>query len=121
MPRVEVRLLKNLEEYRQCERVQTHVWGAPGITREVLSVTQKYGGAMIGTLMDGKVVGFIFAFLAQYHGHLVHWSHLMAVEAKYRDRGFGFKMKMVHRQVALGRGIKSFVGHLIPCKAGTPG
>ena len=101
MPRVEVRLLKNIDEYRQCELVQTHVWGAPGVTREVLSVAQKYGGAVIGTLIDGKVVGFIFAFLAQYHGRLVHWSHMMAVEAKYRDQGFGFQMKLVHRQIAL--------------------
>jgi predicted GNAT superfamily acetyltransferase len=107
MPRVEVRLLKNLDEYRQCELVQTHVWGAPGVTREVLTAAQKYGGALIGTLIEGKVVGFIFAFLAQYHGRLVHWSHMMAVEAKYRDQGLGFKMKLVHRQIALERGLKS--------------
>ncbi len=107
MPRVEVRLLKNIDECRQCELVQTHIWGAPGVTREVLSVAQKYGGALIGTLIDGKVAGFIFAFLAQYHGRLVHWSHLMAVEAKYRDQGFGFQMKLVHRQIACDRGLKS--------------
>ena len=107
MPRVEVRLLKNLDEYTQCEVIQSHIWGGPGITREVLSVTQKYGGAMVGTLVGGKVVGFIYAFLARYHGRLVHWSHLMAVEAKYRDQGFGFRMKLVHRKVALERGIKS--------------
>lgn len=107
MPRVEVRQLKNIEECRQCERVQTHTWGAPGVTSEALTAAQKYGGVLIGTLIDGKVVGFIFAFLAQYHGRLAHWSHMMAVEAKYRDQGFGFKMKMVHRQVALERGIQS--------------
>jgi predicted GNAT superfamily acetyltransferase len=107
MPRVEVRLLKNVEEYRQCEPVQAHVWGAAGSTCEVLTAAQKYGGALIGTLIDGKVVGFIFAFLGQYHGRLIHWSHMMAVEAKYRDRGFGLRMKIVHRQVALERGINS--------------
>jgi len=107
MPRVEFRLLKNIDEYRQCEVVQTHVWGAPGVTREIVSVAQKYGGAVIGALVDGKVVGFICAFLARYHGRLVHWSHMMAVEAKYRDQGFGLKMKRVHRQIALESGFKS--------------
>ncbi len=107
MSRVEVRLLKSLGEYRACERIQTHVWGAPGATSEVLAATQKYGGALIGALINGKVVGFIYAFLAQYPGRLAHWSHMMAVEAKYRDQGLGLKMKMVHRQVALERGIKS--------------
>jgi len=107
MPRVEVRLLKNIDEARQCELVQTHVWGAPGVTREAMTAAHKYGGALIGALIEGKVVGFIFAFLAQYHGRLIHWSHMMAVEAKYRDQGFGFKMKMVHRQIVLARGLKS--------------
>ena len=107
MPRVEFRLLKNVDEYRQCEVVQTHVWGAPGVTREVITAVQKYGGAVIGSVVEGKVVGFIFAFLAQYHGRLIHWSHMMAVEAKHRDQGFGLKMKQVHRRIALERGIKS--------------
>jgi predicted GNAT superfamily acetyltransferase len=107
MARVEIRVLKSVDERRQCELVQEHVWGAPVATRELLTAAQKYGGAVIGSLIGGKVVGFIFAFLAQYHGQLVHWSHLMAVEAKYRDQGLGFKMKLVHRQVATEHGIKS--------------
>ena len=106
MPHVEVRPLKNIDECRQCERIQALTWGATGVTCEAMIAAAKYGGVLIGTLMDGKVVGFIFAFLAQYHGRLAHWSHMMAVEAKYRDQGFGYKMKMVHRRVALARGIK---------------
>jgi predicted GNAT superfamily acetyltransferase len=107
MPRKEVRPLRDLDEFRQCERVQFHTWGAPGVTCEALLAAHKYGGAMIGTLIGGRVVGFIFAFLAWYHGRLAHWSHMMAVEAGYRDQGFGFKMKLVHRRFALERRIKS--------------
>jgi len=107
MPQIEVRLLRNVDEARQCELVQAHVWGAPGVTREALTAAHKYGGALIGTLVNGRVVGFIFAFLAQYHGQLVHWSHMMAVEAKYRDQGWGFKMKLAHRQIALERHLKN--------------
>lgn len=107
MPQVEIRLLRNLQEYEQCERIQTHAWGAPGVTREVLSVLQKYGGAVIGTVIKGEVVGFVFAFLARYHGQLVHWSHMMAVEPEYRDRGFGVKMKLAQRQVTLRQGLKT--------------
>jgi predicted GNAT superfamily acetyltransferase len=107
MPRGEVRLLKNLEEYRQCERIQRQVWGALGVGSEAMTVTQKYGGVVVGTIIKGEVVGFIFAFLARYHGRLVHWSHMMAVEAKFRDKGFGFRMKLYHRKLALERGLKS--------------
>ena len=104
---LDIRLLRNVDEYRQCERLQTHVWGSPGATGEIMSAIQKYGGAVIGCFLKGRLAGFILAFLAQYHGRLVHWSHMMAVEARNRDQGLGFQMKMVHRQIALERGIRS--------------
>jgi predicted GNAT superfamily acetyltransferase len=107
MLRAEIRLLKNLEEYHQCERIQRQVWGALAVGSEVMTVTQKYGGAVVGAMVEGRVEGFIYAFLARYHDRLVHWSHLMAVEAKFRDKGFGFRMKLFHRKLALERGLKS--------------
>jgi predicted GNAT superfamily acetyltransferase len=107
MPRAEIRLLKNLDEYQQCERIQRHVWGAPAVSSEVMIVTQEHGGAIVGAMVGSRVVGFIYAFLARYHGHLVHWSHMMAVDAGFRDQGFGFRMKLFHRKLALERGLKS--------------
>lgn len=107
MPRFEIRLLRSVEEFRQCEEVQQHVWGMVGASREVLIATQKCHGAVIGTLREGKVVAFIYAFLGRYHSRWIHWSHQMAVEAQYRDQGLGLSMKRVHRRVALERGIKS--------------
>jgi predicted GNAT superfamily acetyltransferase len=71
MPGVEVRLLQSFAEYRQCERIQRRVWGAVGVTREIMSAMQKHRGLIIGTIVEGKVVGFILAFLASYHGDLV--------------------------------------------------
>jgi predicted GNAT superfamily acetyltransferase len=107
MPPAEIRLLENLDEFRECERIQMGVWGTLGASREIMAVTQKYGGAVLGTIVKGRVVGFVYAFLARYHGRLVHWSHMMAVEAKFRDQGFGFRMKLCHRRLALKRGLKS--------------
>src|SRR5574337_385465 len=107
MPQVEIRRLKTHEEYRQCERIQMAAWGNLGVGSEVLGVTEKYGGAVLGAIVNRKVVGFIYAFLARYHGRLVHWSHLMAVEARHRDQGLGFRMKLAHRRLALEQGIKS--------------
>jgi predicted GNAT superfamily acetyltransferase len=107
MPRAEIRLLRSFDEFRQCERIQKQVWGALGASREIMAVTQKYGGAVLGTIVKGRVVGFLYAFLARYHGRLIHWSHMMAVEAGFRDRGFGLRMKLYHRKLALERGLKS--------------
>lgn len=107
MPRVEIRPLRTVEECRQCERIQVNTWGALSVGGEVLMVTEKYGGAVIGAIVGGRVVGFIYAFLARYRGRLVHWSHMMGVESKFRDQRFGFRMKLVHRQFALENSIKS--------------
>jgi predicted GNAT superfamily acetyltransferase len=61
----------------------------------------------LGALADGKLVGFLYAFLGRYHGRVVHWSHMMAVDKDYRDKGLGLRMKLAHRELALQEGIKS--------------
>ena len=96
-----------MEEFDACERIQEMVWGNVGVSGELLSVTQKYGGTVLGSIVNERVVGFIYAFLARRKGRLIHWSHLMAVEPKFRDHGLGFRMKLVHRQHALIAGISS--------------
>jgi predicted GNAT superfamily acetyltransferase len=83
------------------------VWGNVGVGNEVLQVTQKYGGVVLGAVAKGKLLGFLYAFLGRYHGRVIHWSHMMAVEKRHRDRGLGFRMKLAHRQLALQEGIES--------------
>jgi predicted GNAT superfamily acetyltransferase len=107
VPRLEVRLLKTPGEYLQCERIQRHVWGTLDVGSSFLTATQKHGGVVIGTIVNGRVAGFLCAFLARYRGRLIHWSHMMGVEARLRDQGCGFRMKLLHRKVALERGIQS--------------
>ena len=107
MPRIEIRRLRSPYEYRECESLQMEVWGSLGAGSEVLQVTQKYGGVVLGALAQGKLLGFIYAFLGRYRGRVVHWSHMMAVEKRHRDKGLGFRMKLAHRELALQEGIKS--------------
>jgi predicted GNAT superfamily acetyltransferase len=107
MPHTQIRPLRTHEEFRACEDVQNEVWGKVAVSAEVLLVTQEHGGAVIGALVDGELCGFIYAFLARHDGHLVHWSHLMAVRERQRDQGLGFRMKQRHRRLALERGIRS--------------
>jgi predicted GNAT superfamily acetyltransferase len=107
MDRAKIRLLTTHEEFRACEGIQMAVWGTLGAGSEVLSVTQKYGGAVLGAIVGRKVVGFVYAFLARYKGRLIHWSHMMAVAPEFRDRGLGFRMKLAHRKLALSQGVRS--------------
>lgn len=107
MFRVQVRLLRKHEEFRECERIQKVVWGALGVAGEVMTVTQKYGGAVLGAFVGRRCVGFLYAFLARRHNRVIHWSHMMAVEPEFRDLGLGFRMKLAHRRLALRQGLSS--------------
>ena len=107
MARTQVRLLKTLAEFQECERIQKAVWGAVSVASELMLVTQKYGGTVLGAFVDSECVGFVYALLARRHGRLIHWSQQMAVREGFRDLGIGFKMKMAHRQHALQQGLRS--------------
>ncbi len=107
MNRIKIRPLKIEKEFRACEDIQREVWGGLAISAEALSVTQKYGGAVLGAIAAGEMAGFLCAFLAKRKGKLIHWSHMMAVRTRFRDRGLGFRMKLLHRRLALDQGIRS--------------
>ena len=107
MASIPIRLLRSPKEFQECERIQKAVWGTVGVASEVMIVTQKYGGAVLGAFVEGNCVGFIYAFLARWHNRLIHWSHQMAVREGFRDLGIGFKLKMAHRQYALRQGLWS--------------
>jgi predicted GNAT superfamily acetyltransferase len=70
-------------------------------------VAARYGGVVLGAYAGERLRGFLFALLARRKGRLIHWSHLMAVEPRWRDQGLGFQMKLAHRRLALRQGIKS--------------
>jgi predicted GNAT superfamily acetyltransferase len=107
VPRVEIRLLRTFDEFRACEGIQKEVWGTLAVGCELMRVTQKYAGVVLGALVKNEVVGFIYAILARRHGRLIHWSHMMAVREGFRNLGLGFRMKLAHRKLALAQGIKS--------------
>jgi len=107
MPAAEIRLLKEYREFKQCERLQRAVWGSPGVSPEVMAVTQKFGGAVLGAFVEGRLAGFLYAFLARRKGQIVHWSHMMAVASRFRGQGLGLRLKLAHRELALQQGIRS--------------
>src|SRR5579875_1789680 len=107
MSSIEVRPLKTDRELRACEEIQRETWGQVACSAELLKVTQKYGGALLGAVRGREVAGFLFAFLARRRGRLIHWSHMMAVREGFRDRGLGLRMKLLHRRLALNQGLRS--------------
>jgi predicted GNAT superfamily acetyltransferase len=103
----EVRLLVKHEDFKKCESVQKSIWGGLSVAAEVMLVTQKTGGAVLGAFVKGRLVGFIYALLARRNGQVIHWSHMMGILPGYRSRGLGLQLKLAHRNLAISQGIKS--------------
>jgi predicted GNAT superfamily acetyltransferase len=107
MLRPEIRLLEKLEDFRKCETAQKTIWGGLSVASEVMLVTHKAGGAVLGAFVKDKLAGFIYALLARRNGHIIHWSHMMGILPAYRSQGLGLQLKLAHRDLALSKGIKS--------------
>ena len=107
MLKAEIRVLEKTEEFRKCETAQKSIWGGLSVAAEVMLVTQKAGGAVLGAFVKGKLVGFIYALLARRNGKIIHWSHMMGIMPAYRSQGVGLQLKLAHRDLALSQGIKS--------------
>jgi predicted GNAT superfamily acetyltransferase len=107
MLKPEIRIIGKTEELKKCETAQRSIWGGLSVAAEVMLVTQKAGGAVLGAFVKGKLVGFIYALLARRNGEIIHWSHMMGVMPEYRSRGLGLQLKLAHRELALSQGIRS--------------
>lgn len=103
----EIRLLVRHEDFKKCEAAQKAVWGGLSVAAEVMLVTQKAGGAVLGAFIGGRLVGFIYALLARRNEQIIHWSHMMGILPGYRSKGIGLQLKLAHRNLALSQGIKS--------------
>ena len=103
----EIRFLLKHEDFKKCEAVQKSIWGGLSVAAEVMLVTQKTGGAVLGAFVKNQLVGFIYALLARRNGQVIHWSHMMGILPGYRSRGLGLQLKLAHRNLAISQGIKS--------------
>jgi predicted GNAT superfamily acetyltransferase len=115
---VEIRECVTLEELSACVRLQGETWGYEGndiIPRRAFVVARHVGGQVIGAFAreGGKLVGFAMALpgvkqlgpgksgVAEAYLH----SHMLAVEADWRNAGLGQRLKLAQREEALGRGL----------------
>ena len=109
---IEVRELDSVPDFREAVRLQKEIWGFDDIELlplRLFVVAHKVGGQVLGAFDAGAMVGFLIAIPGVKHssgGNLsfLH-SHMMGVQAPYRNRGVGRMLKLAQRDDALARGI----------------
>ena len=101
----ELRELRSIAELKEAEDLQVAVWGEDDIpdNSDIMLAIQHEGGLVAGAFVDGRMLGFLFAFPTSEAG--VQHSHRLAVHPDSRGLGLGGKLKWYQREWCLEHGI----------------
>ena len=103
-----VRSCHEMAEYEACLALQRQVWGFADedlVPTRLFIVAHKIGGQVIGAFDGDRLVAFALGIPGNRNGHLYMHSHMLAVEASYRNAGLGRRVKLFQREDALARGV----------------
>ncbi len=106
-----VRECVGADEFDACVRLQREAFGLPDLEispRRHLIVLRAAGGWTLGAFAGGQMVGFVHHLAAVRGEEIIGYSHVMAVAARYQNRGIGARLKWAQRARALVEG-RSFI------------
>jgi len=106
-PNIDIREVSTIEEYDACIQLQREVFGLPDLEispRRHLIVSNRAGGWTLGAFVAGKLIGFVHHLAAVKDDYIFGYSHMMAVDAAFQNKGVGAQLKWAQRTRALNEG-----------------
>ena len=107
---IEIRQLRQFEEFAEAVRLQQAIWGFADIEMlpmRAFVVSRNVGGQLFGAYDEGEMVAFLIAVPGIKPGPRAYLhSHMLGVLPAYRDAGIGRWLKLQQREEALERGIE---------------
>lgn len=103
-PEITVGECTTMEEFDGCTRLQREAFGLPDIEispRRHLVVSRSAGGWTLGAFVGGELVGFVHHLAAVRGDEIIGYSHMMAVAARFQNRGVGARLKWAQRERAI--------------------
>ena len=107
-------LLATVELQQAIWRMQAYECASP----YTLNAAIHAGGSVIGAALEGRLVGFCFAFVAKRGDELWLWSHMTGVHPDFQGQGIGFKLKQAQREWALAQGYRVIAWTFDPMQRG---
>jgi len=101
---VTIRALRGVDDMRRVEALEKEVWELADldVTPTTLAIaTEAAGNIWLGAFDGPKLVGFAFGFLGCEDGELHVHSHMLAVQAAYRNSDLGYQLKRAQRERVL--------------------
>nr|WP_216367854.1 GNAT family N-acetyltransferase [Geobacillus sp. DSP4a] len=87
-------------------KLEEEIWKTAPVPLHQTLTAAKNGGIVIGAYMDGKLVGFVYSFPGFRNGEVYLCSHMMGIDASFRDRGIGCRLKRKQAEEARRRGYR---------------
>jgi predicted GNAT superfamily acetyltransferase len=108
MDEILIRECTSIDELDECVLLQRKVFGLPDLEispRRHLIVSRQAGGWTLGAFAGERLVGFVHHLAAVRNGNEVFgYSHMMAVDREYQNKGVGAQLKWSQRARALQEG-----------------
>lgn len=108
MDEIVIRECTSIDELDHCVLLQRDVFGLPDLEispRRHLIVSRQAGGWTLGAFVNDRLVGFVHHLTGVRNGNEVFgYSHMMAVDREYQNRGVGARLKWSQRARALQEG-----------------
>lgn len=118
---IEIRGCHGPAEMQACVTLQQRAWGFPDIETvpgRLFVVAEKIGGQVLGAWDGDHLAGFAMALPGWHDRKAYLHSHMVAVDAPYRARGLGYRLKMAQREDGLQRGFEWMEWTFDPLQAG---
>src|SRR6267143_1475468 len=90
-----------IDELDSCVRLQREVFGLPDLEispRRHLIVSRQAGGWTLGAFVDKRLVGFVHHLAAVRGERIFGYSHMMAVDPAYQNKGVGSRLMWGQRE-----------------------
>ncbi len=107
--RITLKHLDALPEFREALRLQKEIWGFSDIELlplRLFVVAHKVGGQVMGAFDGEHMIGFLLSIPGLRQGENFLHSHMMGVQAPYRNLGVGRMLKLAQREDALARAVR---------------
>jgi predicted GNAT superfamily acetyltransferase len=104
-----LRPLTSQQDFDSCVALQRATWGDDFrelVPPALLLVAQKVGGIAAGAFEGDRLLGFVYGLTGIEGGRPVHWSHMLAVDERFRDHGIGRRLKRYQRERLAAMGVE---------------
>jgi predicted GNAT superfamily acetyltransferase len=104
---VEIREVSSIDEYDACISLQRAVFGLPDLEispRRHLIVSRRAGGWTLGAFVNSRLIAIEHHLAAEKANEIFGYSHMMAVNAEYQNKGVGAQLKWAQRARAMAEG-----------------